>query len=86
MNERIQKLFLGKLELEEELLDFCNQIPDLVEARTKYSHLLDQVQTTMGYPFSNQFEETINIYWYCLGRAYYLFGLNLRQDILTALL
>ena len=40
----------------------------------------------MGYPFSNQFEETINIYWSCLGRAYYLFGLNLRQDILTALL
>lgn len=86
MNEKIKKLFLENPGLEDEIYAFCKQLPELEQAHNDCYALLRQVEASMGYSFSAQMEETINYYWSFLTKAYYLFGLGLRQDVLGVLM
>ena len=68
MNCLLHSIFFDNPELPEQVCRFCESIPEYVE--------------TMGRQWYFTFEDRLNQYCGWESRAYYLFGLNLRREIL----
>ena len=82
MNHLVHSIFLKNPELMEQICQFCQSIPEYVQAREEYYALAQELEETMGRQWYFTFEDRLNQYCGWESRAYYLFGLNLRREIL----
>ena len=82
MNQLIHSIFLKNPEIPEQIYQFCQSIPEYVQAREEYYALAQELEETMGRQWYFTFEDRLNQYCGWESRAYYLFGLNLRREIL----
>ena len=82
MNCLLHSIFFDKPELPEQVCRFCESIPEYVQAREEYYALAQELEETMGRQWYFTFEDRLNQYCGWESRAYYLFGLNLRREIL----
>ena len=78
MNTQFIKLVLQNDELENQFYAFYQGMPEYQQANRAYDTVLSQVKEKMGNEFFDQLENHII--------AHYLFGLGLRQEILSAFL
>ena len=86
MNQNIlQTLFLDNPEIPVEINDFCSSIPEYVQAERNYNQHVRELEALVGYERFSAFEEALNYHLALEARAYYLFGLQLRRDILEGI-
>ena len=86
MNPRIlQSLFLDNPELPKEVFEFCNSLPEYQQARQEYQQLAEEVERALGSKRYIDYEEALNQYWAIDNRAFYLFGVGLRKELLEGL-
>ena len=85
MNQTIiQTLFLNNPEIPGEIADFCNSIPEYVQAERECSLAFRELEKILGDQCSH-LEEVVNRQLSLEVRAYYLFGLGLRKQVLSGL-
>ncbi len=84
MNDILSTLFLDNPYIPEQICAFCSQLPDFQQAEQEYETAAAALRTRLGKEFDN-FEEIFNWYLAQFANAYYLFGLGLRQEVLSAL-
>lgn len=86
MNQTIlQTLFLNNPEIPGEIADFCNSIPEYVQAEQDYNRATRELVDLIGYERFSQFESALTHHLSYEVRAYYLFGLGLRKQVLSGL-
>ena len=85
MSNTLSALFLDNPVIPEQICQFCQGIPEYVQAREEYYALAQELERTMGRKWYFTFEDRLNQYWAWENRAYYLFGLQLRREVLEAL-
>ena len=86
MNHSIVVKVLKQSEIEEEVYEYFKSMPEYQQANRAYDTVLSQVKEKMGNEFFDQLEHHIITYWSLQSYAHYLFGLGLRQEILSAFL
>ena len=84
MNEILKTLFLDNPYIPEQVCAFCDQLPEFREAERAYEEAADRLRARLGTDY-DAFEETLNWHLARYAHAYYLFGLGLRQEVLSAL-
>lgn len=86
MNQSIlQTLFLDNPEIPGEIASFCSSIPEYVQAERKYNKVAAELMDLIGYERYSEFESALTSRLSCEMRAYYLFGLGLRREILEGI-
>ena len=85
MNDMIKTLFLDNPYIPEQIYHFCNQLPEFREAEGRYNAHLKRLEAQLGTEEANAFDEDLSTYLARYVHAYYLFGLSLRQEVLSAL-
>lgn len=85
MNSILNTLFLDNPYLPDQVCAFCNQLPEFRKAEREYQAAEQALEEQLGYETVNRFDEVQSHYIAQLVRAYYLFGLGLRQEVLSAL-
>ena len=85
MNEILTTLFLSNPYLPGQVCDFCNQLPEFRKAEQDYNAAAAKLRAQLGNEKFDEFEEILNWHLAQYARAYYLFGLGLRQEVLSAL-
>ena len=86
MNQTIlQTLFLNNPEIPGEIADFCNSIPEYVQAERECSLAFRELEKILCYDQCSHLEEVVNRQLSLEVRAYYLFGLGLRKQVLSGL-
>ena len=86
MNQTIlQTLFLDNLEISAEIVKFCNTIPEYVQAEREYNKAAQELEELIGFERYSRFETAMNAHLSYEVRAYYLFGLGLRREILEGI-
>jgi len=84
MNDILSTLFLDNPYIPEHVYAFCNQLPEFRAAEQEYETAAAALRARLGTDFDN-FEETLNWHLAQYAKAYYLFGVGLRQEVLSAL-
>ena len=86
MNQTIlQTLFLDNPEIPVEISSFCNHIPEYVQAELAYNRAARELMDLIGFARYSRFEEALTCHLFHETRAYYLFGLGLRREVLKGL-
>ena len=86
MNQTIlQTLFLDNPEIPGEIASFCSSIPEYVQAEQEYNRVTAELMNLIGYEVYSEFESALTSHLSCEVRAYYLFGLGLRREILEGM-
>ena len=85
MNTILNTLFLDNPYLPEQVTAFCKTLPEYREAEREYRAAERELEAQLGYEVLNRFDEAQSRYLARLVQAYYLFGLGLRQELLSAL-
>lgn len=85
MDTILHTLFLDNPYLPEEIAAFCDTLPEFREAEQDYQSAGQVIADRVGYETFNRFDEAQSHYIAQLSHAYYLFGLGLRQEVLSAL-
>ena len=85
MNNILNTLFLDNPYIPEQVCAYCNTLPEYREAERAYLSVEQELEDRLGYETSSRFEEIQSRYMARLVQAYYLFGLGLRQEVLSAL-
>ena len=86
MNQTIlQTLFLDNPEIPVEISSFCNHIPEYVQAEREYNRATAELMDIIGYERYSKFESALTAHLACEVRAYYLFGLGLRRELLAGI-
>lgn len=85
MDSTPHTLFINNPYLPEQIYAFCETLPEYREAERDYQKAERALEAHLGYEAFNRFDEIQSCYMARLVHAYYLFGLGLRQDILSAL-
>ena len=86
MNQTIlQTLFLDNLEIPAEIAKFCDTIPEYVQAEREYNRATAELMDNIGYERYSNFESALTARLACEVRAYYLFGLGLRRELLAGM-
>lgn len=81
----LQTLFLDNQEIPTEIAKFCDTIPEYVQAEREYNRAAKDLLELIGYERYSEFESALTSHLFCETRAYYLFGLGLRREILEGL-
>lgn len=84
MEDILAALFLDNPCIPEQIYTFCNQLPEFLEAEQNYEASARVLRAKLGKEY-DAFEEILNRYLAQYSKAYYLFGLGLRQELLSAL-
>ena len=79
------KLFLDNPYIPEQIYTFCNQLPEFREAERAYEEITGRLRAQLDTAEVNTFDEIVAPYLSFYAHAYYLFGLGLRQEVLSAL-
>ena len=85
MNNLIKTLFIDNPKLEEAIKEFCDQNPEYLKIKQEFYETAHEIAKIAGYDLYNRFEQRFGIYVACTSNIYYLFGLHLRQEVLSAL-
>ena len=86
MNQTIlQTLFLDNPEIPGEIVSFCSSIPEYVQAEQEYNRVTAELMNLIGYERYSEFESALTGHLSCEVRAYYLFGLGLRRELLEGM-
>ena len=85
MNEILKTLFLDNPYLPDQVYAFCNRIPEFLDAERAYEQEAAHLRVRLGAAEFDSFDETLSYYLARYVHAYYLFGLGLRQEVLSAL-
>ena len=85
MNTILNTLFLDNPYIPEQVTAFCDTLPIFREAEQEYRTAERILSEQIGYDAFNRFDEVQSHYIAQLVHAYYLFGLGLRQEVLSAL-
>lgn len=85
MNTILNTLFLDNPYIPEQVAAYCKTLPEYLEAERAYLAAGQELEDRLGYETSSRFEEIHSRYMARLVQAYYLFGLGLRQEVLSAL-
>ena len=85
MNGILYTLFQDNTELPGKIYEFCKENPEFREAERAFNAISEQVAEKLGKDLYFNFENAQSWYMAKLVNAYYLFGLGLRQEILSAL-
>lgn len=82
MNKNLYQLLLDNPTLPEQVLSLCQTLPGYEEAERDYHQNAEQIAELVGFEVYDAFEKALFCYTELEIRAYYLFGLGLRQEIL----
>lgn len=85
MNTILNTLFLDNPYLPERVAAFCETLPEYRAAEWEYRAAERELEARLGYESFNRFDEAQSRYLARLVEGYYLFGLGLRQELLSAL-
>ena len=85
MDERLKMLFVDNPYLAEQVYDFCKTLPEFREAEREFHAVSEEIAKKLGRDLYFEFENAQSWYMARLVNAYYLFGLGLRQEVLSAL-
>lgn len=85
MNDMLKILFLDNPYIPDQVYAFCSQFPEFCEAERSYETSAAALRTRLGSEEYDRFEEALNWHLAQYAHAYYLFGLGLRQEVLSAL-
>lgn len=85
METILQTLFLENPYIPEQVCAYCKTLPEFREAEREYRAAEQELENQLGYQAFNRFDEVQSRYMARLVQAYYLFGLGLRQELLSAL-
>ncbi len=86
MNQTIlQTLFLDNPEIPAEISSFCDSLPEYVQADREYAKATQELIDLIGFERYSRFETVLGWHFALENRAYYLFGLGLRRDILESI-
>lgn len=85
MNTILNTIFLDNPYLPEQVCAYCKTLPEFREAEREYRAAEQELENQLGYQAFNRFDEVQSRYLARLVQAYYLFGLGLRQEVLSAL-
>ena len=85
MNMILYKLFQDNPGLAGEVAKFCRTVPGYQTAEADFSSQADQISRLVGPECYLPFEAAMNVQLAYEARAYYLFGLGLRRELLSAL-
>lgn len=81
----LQTLFLDNPEIPVEIANFCDSLPEYVQAEQAYDRAAQELMELIGYEQYSRFEAVLNCHLAAENRAYYLFGLGLRGELLREL-
>lgn len=85
MNTILNTIFLDNPYIPEQVCAYCKTLPEFREAEQEYRAAEQELENQLGYQAFNRFDEVQSRYMARLVQAYYLFGLGLRQELLSAL-
>ena len=85
MNDKLKMLFVDNPELDEEIEAFCTQDPAFLKTEQEFYEVAHKIAAVVGFELYNRFERCFRNYLACYADLYYLFGLGLRQEIISAL-
>ena len=85
MNMILYKLFQDNPGLAGEVAKFCRTVPGYQTAEADFASQADQISRLVGPECYLPFEAAMNAQLAYEARAYYLFGLGLRRELLSAL-
>jgi len=85
MKNILRTLFLDNPYLPEQIFAFCETLPEYQEADREYQTAQQEMIDQLGFDAFSRFEQAQSHYMAQLTHAYYLFGLGLRQALLSAL-
>ena len=85
MNMILYKLFQDNPGLAGEVAKFCRTVPGYQAAEADFARQADQICRLVGPERYLPFEAAMNAQLAYEARAYYLFGLGLRRDLISAL-
>lgn len=85
MNTILNTIFLDNPYIPEQVCAYCKTFPEFREAEREYRATEQELENQLGYQAFNRFDEVQSRYMARLVQAYYLFGLGLRQELLSAL-
>lgn len=85
MTNSIKTLFANNPELDEQIEMFCAKNQKFLTARQDFYDVADEIAKIVGFDLYDRFEKQLIRYLGCSNDIYYLFGLGLRQEILSAL-
>ena len=85
MNAVLYTLFQDNTELPGKVYEFCKENAEFCQAEREFEAISRQVAEKLGKDLYFDFENAQSWYMAKLVNAYYLFGLGLRQAVLSAL-
>ena len=85
MKDILNTLFLDNPCIPEQAWAFCSQLPEFRKAEQTYENAVEKLRAQLGEAEFNSFDEILTQYLARYVQAYYLFGLHLRQEVLSAL-
>ena len=85
MNDILHTLFLDNPCLSEQVYAFCKTLPEYREAEQEYCAAEQELSGQLSREAFCRFDQIQSRYVAQLVHAYYLFGLHLRQEVLSAL-
>ena len=83
--KNLKALFLDNPYIPEQIYTFCSQLPEFQEAERDYSASAEALRARLGDADFNAFDEIFSRYLAQYSKAYYLFGLGLRQEVMRAM-
>ena len=81
----LRTLFLDNLEIPAAIARFCDAVPGYAQAEREYDRAAQELMELIGYERYARFEEALTLHMSFEHRAYYLFGLGLRREVLKGL-
>ena len=85
MNKNLKVLFVDNPYIAERVCAFCDALPEFQETEWEFNAISEQIAEKLGQELYLDFEAAQSWYMAKLVNAYYLFGLGLRQEIISAL-
>ena len=85
MDDIVRAIFLDNLDVGQEIAAFCRKNPEYCKRRQEFLAVADEIAELVGFERYERFEDVLGQYLGCSNDIHYLFGLGLRQDILSAL-
>ncbi len=85
MNDAIKMLFVDNPEIDEAVKEFYEKSPEYLKVKQEFYETAEEIAKIVGYDLYNRFEQLFGIYVARANDIYYLFGLGLRQEVISAL-
>ena len=85
VRDLLKMFFFEHLDLPERVEEFCSTLPGYSQAKQEYDAVTKQMAQVSGFELYDRFERALFRYTEYEVRAYYLFGLGLRRELMDAM-